>query len=117
MNIEQARTYCLSKPYATEDMPFGDDYVAFRIGGKIFAGLPLMHHNELVLKCNPAEFDELVETYSAIEQAWHWHKRHWIQIDLSDVLISDEFIHGLIDRAYEVVVAKMTKKQRTELFG
>lgn len=41
MTIEDARIYCLSKPHATEDMPFGDDYVTFRIGGKIFAGLPL----------------------------------------------------------------------------
>ena len=36
MNIEQVRTYTLSLPGVTEDMPFGDDVVTFRIEGKIF---------------------------------------------------------------------------------
>ncbi len=37
MNIEQIREYCLSLPYATEDMPFGEDYLVIRICDKIFA--------------------------------------------------------------------------------
>ncbi|MCQ2216803.1 MAG: MmcQ/YjbR family DNA-binding protein, partial [Bacteroidales bacterium] len=38
-------------------MPFGDDYVCFRVMGKIFAGLPLELGNVLVLKWSPDEFD------------------------------------------------------------
>lgn len=36
MNIEQVRTYTLSLPGVTEDMPFGDDVVTFRIEGMDF---------------------------------------------------------------------------------
>lgn len=49
MNIEDVREYCLTKPFATEDMPFGPEYVTFRVGGKIFCclalakGLSLIH--------------------------------------------------------------------------
>lgn len=41
MNIEDVREYCLSLAHATEDMPFDESTVAFRVGGKIFAMLGL----------------------------------------------------------------------------
>ncbi|HNZ85954.1 MAG TPA: MmcQ/YjbR family DNA-binding protein, partial [Paludibacteraceae bacterium] len=36
MNIEEVRTYCLSKPYVTEDFPFDETVLVFRVAGKIF---------------------------------------------------------------------------------
>ena len=36
MNIEQVREYTLSLPGVTEDQPFGDDNITFRLEGKIF---------------------------------------------------------------------------------
>ena len=39
MDIEQARLFALSLPSATEDMPFGPDWVVFRVGGKVFMHL------------------------------------------------------------------------------
>ena len=111
MNIEAVRLYCLSQPHATEDMPFGEDYVAFRIAGKIFAGLALGQGNVLQLKCHPDEFDEVTAQYPFVTQAWHWHKRHWIQLELDDA-IDDAVIQKLIDRAYAVVWGKLTRKQR-----
>lgn len=36
MDIEQVREYTLSTPRVTEDQPFGDDIITFRIEGKIF---------------------------------------------------------------------------------
>lgn len=115
MDIESARLYCLAKEYATEDMPFGDDYVVFRIGGKIFAGLPLSMPGLLVLKCDPAVFDEMTERYAAIQQAWHWHKRHWMQIQLDSPSITDELVCQLTDEAYALVRSKLTRKVRESL--
>ena len=37
MNIEDARIYCLSKPNATEDFPFDETTLVFRVENKIFA--------------------------------------------------------------------------------
>ena len=41
MNIEQLREFCLSINNATEDMPFEDEYLMFRVFGKWFAVIPL----------------------------------------------------------------------------
>ena len=53
MNIESAREYCLSLPQVTEDFPFDETTLVFRIGGKIFAMLDLENTEWFVLKCQP----------------------------------------------------------------
>ena len=37
MDVELFREYCLSKPRVTEGMPFGEDVLVFKVGGKMFA--------------------------------------------------------------------------------
>lgn len=115
MNIERLREYCLSKPYATEDMPFGPDYIVFRIGGKIFCCLALVLGNVVQLKWSPDEFDEVIERHSYIHQAWHWHKRHMIQFDLADTSIPEDIVGEMVDRAYTYVRDRLPKKQRRQL--
>ena len=39
MNIETAREYCLSKKAATEDTPFGEDFLVIRVMGKMRPGI------------------------------------------------------------------------------
>lgn len=34
MDVELFREYCLSKPHVTEGMPFGEDVLVFKVGGK-----------------------------------------------------------------------------------
>lgn len=41
MNVESLREYCLSLPLATEDFPFDETTLVFRVVGKIFAMLDL----------------------------------------------------------------------------
>ena len=41
MNIESVREYCLSLPLVTEDFPFDEQTLVFRILGKIFACVDL----------------------------------------------------------------------------
>ncbi len=115
MNIEGIREYCLSLPYVTEDMPFGSDYIVFRIGGKIFCCLALILGNVVQLKWSPEEFDEVIERHSYIHQAWHWHKRHMIQFDLGETSISNDIVKELIDRAYSYVKGRLPKKVRQQL--
>lgn len=115
MNIEDVRSYCLAKPYATEDMPFGPDIVVYRIGGKIFCCLVLDPNKVVQLKWNPEEFDEVIATYPYISQAWHWHKRHMIQFDLDEAPIPATVAKSLIDRAYTYVRNRLPKKIRNQL--
>lgn len=116
MNIESVREYCLSLPHATEDFPFDETTLAFRIGGRIFAMIDLERTEWFVLKCNPDMAIELREKYAEISPAWHMNKRHWNQINLFGYL-SEEFICSLIRHSYSLVVQKLPKALRLSLKG
>lgn len=116
MNIESVREYCLSLPHATEDFPFDETTLAFRIGGRIFAMIDLERTEWFVLKCNPDMAIELREKYAEIAPAWHMNKRHWNQINLFGYL-SEELICSLIRHSYSLVVQKLPKALRISLKG
>ena len=71
MNEEEIRECALSFPCVTEDRPFGDDNITFRIGGKIFLCLSLSceGHNmqpqepHFAMKLTPERNEELREEY------------------------------------------------------
>ena len=103
MNIEEVRYFALSLPGVTEDQPFGDDNITFRVEGKIFMCLWLgggkYNIDETMLrfacKLAPERNEELREQYSAIMPAFHWNKTHW-----SDVF-SSNWIQTLSSPSYE----------------
>jgi Fe-S oxidoreductase len=48
MDIESIREYCLQKPLATEEFPFDETTLVFKVAGKMFACLPLERSDEKV---------------------------------------------------------------------
>ena len=114
MNIERAREFCLSLPQVTEDFPFDETTLVFRIGGKIFAMLDLENTEWFVLKCQPEYAIELRERYPDIAPAWHMNKKYWNQLNLYGNL-PDDLVQALIQHSYDEVVKKMSKKQRLAL--
>ena len=109
MDIESAREYCLSLPCATEDMPFGDGVVVFRVCGKIFGCLSVDSDDYFALKCDPEYAIELRERYEGIEPAYHWNKKYWNQVRLGGSL-PDDFLRALIRHSYAQVAAKLPRK-------
>ena len=47
MNIETAREYCLSKKAATEDTPFGEDFLVIRVIFMHQSQHSRPHHHEM----------------------------------------------------------------------
>lgn len=41
MHIEQLRNYCISKKGTTEEFPFDNDTLVFKVMGKMFIMVPL----------------------------------------------------------------------------
>lgn len=113
MDIETLRDYCLSLPMATEDFPFDEEVLAFRIGGKIFAMMNLVDTEWFVLKCHPDLALELRERHPEIAPAWHMNKRHWNQINLYGTLPAG-LIRSMVAHSYALVAAKLPKAFRTE---
>ena len=67
MNIETAREYCLSKKAATEDTPFGEDFLVIRVMGKMFLCINLNTPDRITMKCDPEYALELRDRYNAVE--------------------------------------------------
>lgn len=112
MEISEVREYCLSLPFATEDMPFGDDIVTLRVGGKIFAMLNLRDTSRVSLKCAPDYAEELRERYTAIRPAWHMNKRHWNDVGLGADAVPTLLLHRLIRHSYNCVVRGLPRAFR-----
>lgn len=123
MNIEEVREYTLSIPGVTEDMPFGDDLLAFRIEGKIFMCLWLgkdevdklttsvdSSQPRCVVKLTPERNEALREQYTAITPAWHWNKKHWSDVYYEQ--LEEDLVKALIKESYDLVVSKLPKAVR-----
>lgn len=114
MNIEEIRSYCLELSLVSEDMPFGDDTIVFRIKGKIFALLNLQQPFGINLKCDPVLAVQLREEYEYVLPGYHMNKKHWNTIDLSFDIPNDK-LKEWIKNSYELVIKKLTKREREEL--
>lgn len=115
MNIEELRDYCLSKPKVTEEFPFDQVTLVFKVGGKMFALTSLEKFPPSVnLKCDPDYALELREEYEAVKPGFHMNKKHWntvlYQENLPVILVKK-----MIDHSYDLVVKSLTKKLRSEL--
>ena len=113
MDIETVREYCLSKRAATEEFPFDDTTLVFKVAGKMFACMPLEKADMLILKCDAEYALELREEYSAIEPAWHFNKKYWNQLRISE--LEEGLLKRLIDHSYNEVIRKMPRKLREEI--
>ena len=114
MDIEKFREYCLSLPCVTEDFPFDETVLVFRVKNKIFACVCLDKPELGVLKCDPEYAIELRDHYMAIEPAWHWNKKYWNQIWFNRDA-TDEFLCKLINHSFAEVVKKLPKKDQIDL--
>ena len=102
MNLEIIRTYCLSKNGAEEDFPFDEETLVFKVGGKMFALIPLEKIPlQINLKCDPEKAIELREEYEDVQPGWHMSKKHWNTISL-DGSVPDKEIFSWIDHSYEL---------------
>ena len=109
MNIEEVRDYCLSLPGTEEAMPYGNDWVVFRIGGKIYLHIWLEAPiPTIAVKLLPERGEELREEYNAFSPAYHLNKKHWNDIFIEDTFPS-EMIQGWIRESYDLVKSKLPK--------
>jgi len=115
MNIETLREYCLSKKAVTEDFPFGETTLVFRVKNKIFLLVALdADPLQFNAKCDPGKAVELREEYDAVKPGFHMNKKHWNTV-IIDGSISTRLIKEMIDDSYNLIVHSLPKKSREEL--
>lgn len=114
MNIEELREYCLSLKGATEDFPFDETTLVFKVGGKMFCLTDLEGNLAISVKNDPGKNIELREEYSAVKPGYHMNKKYWNTIDLNGT-IPDDMIKNLIDESYDLVTMSLPRKIQQEI--
>ena len=114
-DAESLNALCAGLPGAEETFPFGDGVAVWKVGGKMFALVPLAEDPPTIsLKCDPVRTLSLREHYAAVTAGYHLNKRHWNTVDATGDVPPDE-LEDLVDHSYELVVASLTKAQRAAL--
>jgi len=113
MDVDWLRELCLSFPGATEQIQWGCDLV-FKVGGKMFAVTPLEPAPVcLSFKASPENFAELTERPNIIP-APYLARAQWVALQTRDAVRREE-LAGLLRESYELIAAKLSKKEREKL--
>lgn len=114
MNIETLRDYCLQQNGTEETMPFGNDTLVFKVGGKIFLLTSLKEANRFNAKCDPDLAIELRERYSEVQPGYHMNKTHWNTVYMDGNLTEKQLLE-MIDHSYGLIVKSLPKKVQETL--
>lgn len=114
MTPEEIKAYCLSKPKAYEDHPFGEYPICYKVNGKIFAQL---YPDKITLKCTAFQGELFRQAYpGVVVRGYHCpsvQQPYWNTIDLAR-FPPDELPY-MIDLAYDAVISGFSKKMQQEI--
>ena len=104
--------YCLAKPGAWRDEPWEGDVVA-KVGSKIFAFLGSAEPTSIGLKCGDREAADLwLERYPGKVARSPYIGAHGWNVFTLDGSIPDDEIAELVETSYELIVAKLPRRER-----
>ncbi len=116
MNIEDYRVHCLSKKGTTESIPFSKlpNVLVFKVMGKMFTATDINTFGSFSIKCKPETIEDLRAEYAAMNEPSYFSKKHWSSVTV-DGTIPNQLLYEWLDISYDLVVAKLTKKQKLAL--
>jgi predicted DNA-binding protein (MmcQ/YjbR family) len=116
MNEAALRKLTAAWPGVGAEVKWVDDLV-FMVDGKMFCALCLRgpEKGKLAFKVESERFLELTDR-PGFRPAPYLARAHWVALDDAGVVAAGE-LRGLIRRAYELVLAKLSKKRQKELAG
>jgi predicted DNA-binding protein (MmcQ/YjbR family) len=103
------QAYCLAKPDAFEDYPWGDTVWKIRPKGKIFC---FGGETSMTVRATLEEQAALIQL-AGISPAPYVGRHGWVTVDLSEKQ-NIEMAFELIDRSYDLILAKPKRKSRVE---
>ena len=109
MDIESFRNYCLAKKGVTEEFPFDENTLVFKVMGKMFALTDVDFFESINLKCDPKEAMILREKYHAVIPGYHMNKKHWNTIKMEGN-VPNNLVKQWIGNSYNLVVSNLSKK-------
>jgi predicted DNA-binding protein (MmcQ/YjbR family) len=113
MEFEAFRKYCLSKAGASEEQPLGNNSFYYKVKDLVFA-IADVDEYRLTLKCEPAKAIALRLENGYIKPGYHINKEHWNTFIMNEVE-GELAMEPHVDVAYELVIQKLSKKQKAAL--
>ncbi|MCU0372614.1 MAG: MmcQ/YjbR family DNA-binding protein [Ignavibacteria bacterium] len=113
MDIETLREYALGKTNVTEETPFGDDVLVYKVNGKIFMLMNFESPFEVSLKCDPELAVEYREHYESVNPGYHMNKTHWNTVTANGD-VNQKLMKEMIDHSYGLVVESLPKSIRNK---
>jgi predicted DNA-binding protein (MmcQ/YjbR family) len=115
MKLPRVLSLCRAMPGATEDIKWGNSTV-FAVGRKIFAiSSPDGPFGTLAFKVDDSRFLELTDRPGVIP-APYLARAKWISVS-DPHTFDDNTLDQLLERSYQLVFAKLTKKLQREISG
>jgi predicted DNA-binding protein (MmcQ/YjbR family) len=112
MDANALRAACAAMPGTVEEFPFGPEAAVFKVGGRMFALVPVDSvPGRITLKCEPDLATELRRTYPAVVPGYHMNKRHWNTITC-DGSIPEQLVREWIEDSYDLVVEGLPVSKR-----
>jgi predicted DNA-binding protein (MmcQ/YjbR family) len=116
MNIELLREHCLNREGVTEEFPFGEDTLVFKVQGKMFALTSLSEPSSVNLKCDPDKAETYRQEFNAVLPGFHMNKKHWNTVHFNQD-VSDKLLLEMVADSYSLVVKSLPKKIQELLQG
>ncbi|MES2558790.1 MAG: MmcQ/YjbR family DNA-binding protein [Bacteroidota bacterium] len=114
MHIEQLRDFCINLSAVTEEFPFDNDTLVFKVAGKMFALTSLSNPVSVNLKCDPEKAVEYRATFGAVQPGYHMSKVHWNTVSFNED-VDDTLLLQMVSDSYQLVVKSLPKKIRETL--
>ncbi len=114
MNLEKLQEICLQFKGTTEGIKW-EEHLCFMVGEKIYCISGMGEECHVAIKVCEEDFDELTER-DGIVQAAHFAKRQWIGIQQWHALKPKEW-ECYLQKSYDLVKQKLTKKMQREIDG
>jgi predicted DNA-binding protein (MmcQ/YjbR family) len=116
MNIGELRNYCLNMKGVTEDFPFDENTLVFKVGGKMFILTGLDGEFSINVKCDPENAIDLREKYLCVLPGYHMNKKHWNTV-IIDGTLPDKLIYNWIGDSYNRVLKTLPRKEANKILN
>ena len=118
MTVNEIKQYCLGKHLSTEEYPFGEVPICYKLNGKIFAQLyPFENDYKITLKCTADAGVFYRMAYPGkVVRGYHCppvQQPYWNTVYLKD--FPEEELLNMIDLAYETVFHKFSRKEQRKI--
>lgn len=115
VELKKLENLLLSKSGAVKEFPFGEEAMVFKVMNKMFALIAWQEKPlRITLKSLPEDATWYRKLYPCVKEGYYMNKKHWNTITV-DGSMKDDVLVGMIDDSYDLVVSKLTKKEKQAL--